>query len=573
MDGLSGLQSWLVVAGGFLAYFLADGYTYSVGVLYSKFLTIYGADSSSTAILPGLLFAVPQFMGIFICPLVDTYGCSSAATWGAIFLSASLLASAFASSLQVLYLTFGVLTSFGLQLTYSSAIIAVTNTFKNSNLFGLAIGLAMCGSGVGSFISSPFLAYLLESWALRDVMIIESGILFNAVVSASCFHHLDAVRFRPTKVRTITLETNKEIQLCQGTDFPNPTCNRIRSQVQGSSLLRYLICIPARFRFGHDSPDKPYNRIEQTGDCSYDVETEERENNAECGCFECLHGLSSSLKQSMSRALWSNPTFLIYVLASGLTGAGIVIPWTFIYDHALVSLTGSAEIHSRSMEQISWLPSLIGLGSLFGQVVFGLLTSQFGDLSLVFSCCCNRRRHGEDSMEGSRLNRAQSHLNRLCSNRHRWEIILFALALVWNGLSSLLIALVPLNQLKGQLVTEVHFLFDFALGQAIAAGCFLVGVSNGAIYVLYPQILMTAVGEQLWASALGIYLAFNGSMNLAGTVLGGYLFDTTGSYQSAFMIAASLPFISLLLIFVQQCVVFIRSRRGSQLVHRLSAIT
>ncbi|KAF6772332.1 hypothetical protein AHF37_08918 [Paragonimus kellicotti] len=124
-------QQWLIVIGGFICYFLADGYTYSIGILYSYFLTEFGLSGSATAILPGLLYAVPQFTGLFLCPLLETYGYSSGAAWGAILLSVSCIGSAFAPNLQVLYITFGVLASFGLQLTYSSAIMAVTVTFKD----------------------------------------------------------------------------------------------------------------------------------------------------------------------------------------------------------------------------------------------------------------------------------------------------------------------------------------------------------------------------------------------------------------------------------------------------------
>lgn len=34
-----------------------------------------------------------------------------------------------------------------------------------------------------------------------------------------------------------------------------------------------------------------------------------------------------------SPTVWTNAPFLIYVLANGLAAAGVVIPWTFVYDY------------------------------------------------------------------------------------------------------------------------------------------------------------------------------------------------------------------------------------------------
>ncbi|VDP92067.1 unnamed protein product [Echinostoma caproni] len=128
------LQRCLIVFGGFLSYFLADGYTYSVGVFYSHLMSKFDASSSSSAVLPGLLYAVPQLTGFFLCPLLEKFGYSSGAAWGALLLSLSCIASAFAPSIQLLYLTLGVFASIGLQLTYSAAIMAVTATFGDTRI-------------------------------------------------------------------------------------------------------------------------------------------------------------------------------------------------------------------------------------------------------------------------------------------------------------------------------------------------------------------------------------------------------------------------------------------------------
>lgn len=88
---LNAFQKCLIVFGGFLAYFLADGYTYSVGIFYSHLLNKFGTSGISTAVLPGLLYAIPQISGLLLCPMLGEIGYSSGAAWGALLLSLSCM--------------------------------------------------------------------------------------------------------------------------------------------------------------------------------------------------------------------------------------------------------------------------------------------------------------------------------------------------------------------------------------------------------------------------------------------------------------------------------------------------
>ncbi|KAF8565214.1 hypothetical protein P879_09243 [Paragonimus westermani] len=368
---MNAFQQCLIVIGGFICYFLADGYTYSIGILYSYFLTEFGLSGSATAVLPGLLYSVPQFTGLFLCPLLETYGYSSGAAWGAILLSVSCIGSAFAPNLQVLYLTFGVLASFGLQLTYSSAIMAVTITFKDHKYFGLAVGLAMCGSGIGSIVSSPFVAWLLESWTWREVMIIESAILLHSFISASCFHHLDATRFNLSRSpESVEVSTFKSAT----SSYSRPIHTTQRCSLDRFfRFLRYLLCIPSRYRFRRTYSILPRQEpqpmmLEPV--CSEALRADDVERAHDSGCHKCWKTLITSLWQLTSLEMWTNPTFISFILANGLTGVGVVIPWTFVYDHGVISLNKGGDLDMRNVSLIAWLPSLIGIGSLLGELLF-----------------------------------------------------------------------------------------------------------------------------------------------------------------------------------------------------------
>ena len=58
-----------------------------------------------------------------------------------------------ATSVVVLYFTIGVLTGLGFGLIYLPAIVSVSIYFEKKRAF--ATGIAVCGSGLGTFIFAP----------------------------------------------------------------------------------------------------------------------------------------------------------------------------------------------------------------------------------------------------------------------------------------------------------------------------------------------------------------------------------------------------------------------------------
>lgn len=82
---------WMVVAGGFISYFLGDGCTYSAGILFTEFKEIFNASSAATSLLPAMIYAIPQFMSPFVCPITEIVGYSTAAAWGGVFLCISFI--------------------------------------------------------------------------------------------------------------------------------------------------------------------------------------------------------------------------------------------------------------------------------------------------------------------------------------------------------------------------------------------------------------------------------------------------------------------------------------------------
>jgi hypothetical protein len=64
-------------------------------------------------------------------------------------------------------------TGVGFGLIYVPAVIAVGFYFERWR--ALATGIAVCGSGIGTFLMAPFSTYLIEHWGWRVALVVQAG--------------------------------------------------------------------------------------------------------------------------------------------------------------------------------------------------------------------------------------------------------------------------------------------------------------------------------------------------------------------------------------------------------------
>ena len=169
---------------------LADGITYSFGVFLVELIDKFGADRGAASLIPSILVGVTLGSGMWAWIMLPSkekentphsgpiasyftnrYGCRAVTIAGAILASAGLALSCAANSIVVLYFTIGILTGrdgynladiwfkkmwtkgLGFGLIYLPAIVSVSIYFEKKRAF--ATGIAVCGSGVGTFIMAP----------------------------------------------------------------------------------------------------------------------------------------------------------------------------------------------------------------------------------------------------------------------------------------------------------------------------------------------------------------------------------------------------------------------------------
>lgn len=107
----------------------------------------------------------------------------------------------FFQNVLTLIITIGLGTGLGLGLIYLPAIVSVSTYFEAKR--SLATGIAVCGSGFGTFVFAPLMEHLLGSYGWRGALLIVGGIVLNCIIFGAMFRPLEAPQPTKTKKKTI----------------------------------------------------------------------------------------------------------------------------------------------------------------------------------------------------------------------------------------------------------------------------------------------------------------------------------------------------------------------------------
>eukprot|EP00096_Caligus_rogercresseyi_P014127 TRINITY_DN6655_c0_g1_i1.p1 TRINITY_DN6655_c0_g1~~TRINITY_DN6655_c0_g1_i1.p1 ORF type:complete len:644 (-),score=198.67 TRINITY_DN6655_c0_g1_i1:308-2239(-) len=187
-DAPDGGWGWVVVLGSFLVNCIADGVTFSFGILFIELQEEFGLSKALTAWVVSIFHSVPLLSGPLASSFCDRYGCRLATVIGSLLATLGFLLSSLANSLSVLYITFGLIAGFGLSLCYVAAIVIVTLYFDDKR--GLATGISVCGSGAGTFIFAPITHFLVTEYRWRGASILLGGCCLQMMVCGLLFKDL-----------------------------------------------------------------------------------------------------------------------------------------------------------------------------------------------------------------------------------------------------------------------------------------------------------------------------------------------------------------------------------------------
>uniref|UniRef100_A0A182W361 Major facilitator superfamily (MFS) profile domain-containing protein n=1 Tax=Anopheles minimus TaxID=112268 RepID=A0A182W361_9DIPT len=213
---------WLVLAGSMLVNILVPGTIKSFGVLFVEFLEAFQASPSSAAWIPALCYFLYSSLGPLSSILSVKYSYRTVTIVGGTFAAVGMIITFWATSVNYLYISYGVLVGTGAGLSFPPTVYIVTSYFVK--LRGLANGLCISGSALGSIILPPVLRFLLENYGYRGACLIMGGITLNVWVAAIFYEPVEKHMKRVRKVQPEVLDEEQTAVVVQQRDVILEEC-------------------------------------------------------------------------------------------------------------------------------------------------------------------------------------------------------------------------------------------------------------------------------------------------------------------------------------------------------------
>jgi MFS family permease len=188
---------WWVVFASFMIHIVADGITYSFGIFLVALIDKFNADRGYASLIPSILVGITLGAGPIASSFVNKYGCRTVTIIGAIIASGGLALSMFATSITYLFFSVGVCTGFGFGLIYLPAIVSVSMYFEKKRAF--ATGIAVCGSGLGTFIMAPVTEGLITSLGWEYAILIVAGLVLTCIAFGCLMRPLESSQASASK--------------------------------------------------------------------------------------------------------------------------------------------------------------------------------------------------------------------------------------------------------------------------------------------------------------------------------------------------------------------------------------
>ncbi|XP_037376130.1 monocarboxylate transporter 10 [Talpa occidentalis] len=160
---------WVVMLAAMWCNGSVFGIQNACGVLFVSMLKTFGStDDDKMVFKTAWVSSLSMGMIFFCCPIVsvftDIFGCRKTAVVGAAVGLIGLMSSSFVSSIEPLYLTYGIIFACGCSFAYQPSLVILGHYFKKR--LGLVNGIVTAGSSIFTILLPFLLRVLTESVGL-----------------------------------------------------------------------------------------------------------------------------------------------------------------------------------------------------------------------------------------------------------------------------------------------------------------------------------------------------------------------------------------------------------------------
>ncbi|CAH1712499.1 uncharacterized protein LOC114123947 isoform X2 [Aphis gossypii] len=189
---------WVVVFAAFYCNVVVDGIIYSFSMLMSDMVNTFHEPESKITIVGSLLNGFYLIVGPFVSALLNSVDFRSVTIIGSVISCIAFASAAYVESLYQLMFCYGFIGGIGFSMIYVSAVLIPGFYFDKWR--ALATGIAVCGSGIGTFVLAPLNAFLVENYGWRVTIMVQAGLALSCAVAGILFRPL-----KPTIVEVPTI--------------------------------------------------------------------------------------------------------------------------------------------------------------------------------------------------------------------------------------------------------------------------------------------------------------------------------------------------------------------------------
>ncbi|XP_043069637.1 monocarboxylate transporter 12 [Drosophila bipectinata] len=226
---------WLVLLGSCLTNILIPGTIKSFGVLFVEFTAAFKSSATKASWIPALCYFLYSSLGPVSSILSVKYSYRTVTILGGASASLGMILSFWASSIGYLYISYGVLVGIGAGLSFPPTVYIVTSYF--AKLRGLANGLCISGSALGSIFLPPLLRWLLETYGYHGSCLIMGGITLNVFVAALFYEPVEQHMIRVPRARQALEDIPEEEDMGIVMKFENVEDNTPGNDTNDKHLL------------------------------------------------------------------------------------------------------------------------------------------------------------------------------------------------------------------------------------------------------------------------------------------------------------------------------------------------
>ncbi|XP_068617386.1 monocarboxylate transporter 14 isoform X2 [Battus philenor] len=210
-----GGYGWVVVFASFMCNLVVDGIAYTFGIFLPELVTYFGEGKGTVAWVGSLLSGVYLAAGPVVSALCNKYGCRAVCVAGSLVATTAFALSTLSKSVTMMMITYGLLGGIGFGMIYLPSVVAVGYYFETRR--SLATGIAVCGSGVGTFSFAPLAAILLKefgSWQNANLLL--AGLILNCAVFGALMRPLVYPKTSGEKPLLQRMAEEKRLQMERG---------------------------------------------------------------------------------------------------------------------------------------------------------------------------------------------------------------------------------------------------------------------------------------------------------------------------------------------------------------------